>query len=65
MPHKKLSHSSARLSGEASSRQTTKSALSTTSRHCSLFLLLMSAFLRLDQILRFSVESTPMALRAT
>lgn len=65
VPQRKLSHSSARFSGEVSSRQTTKSALSTTSRHDSLFLFLVSALRSCDHTFRFSVESTPMAFRAT
>lgn len=65
VPHKKFAHKSARFSGAASSKHTTNRALSTTSKHDSLFLLVMSALRRLDQILRFSVDSTPIAFRAT
>jgi hypothetical protein len=65
VPHRKLLHRSPTVSGVVSSRHTTKSASSMISRQEALFLSLESVVRSWDQILRFSVERTPIAPRAT
>ena len=65
VPHKKLLHKSARFSGEVSSKQTINSASSTTLKHEALLRSLASIVRSWDQTLRFSVERTPTAPRAT
>ena len=65
VPQRKLLHSSARPCGLASSKHTTNRALSTISRHDLLCLSEASECRNPDQILRFSVDRTPMAPRAT
>ena len=65
VPHKKLLHNSARPCGLTSSKHTINKALSTISRHDLLCLSEASVCRNPDQILRFSVDRTPMAPRAT
>lgn len=65
VPHKKLWHRSPIVSGEVSSKHMTKRASSTISRHDELWRSVASAVRSLDQTLRFSVDRTPIAPRAT
>jgi hypothetical protein len=65
VPHRKLLHKSAKLVGVVSSKQTINRASSTICKQEALWRSFAKLVRREDQVLRFSVDSTPIAFRAT